>query len=99
MPTFEFVASDVTGKPKGKDVSVVRRRCMTGVNKKPNSRRSLREAKRRREEALVKEVLTAVPPPLSSDLNVLVLADKIGPGSRRILYNSRFQVITIALPM
>jgi hypothetical protein len=44
---FAFVSIDGdTGKVKGEDRNVVRSRCMRGKNKREDSRRSLREARR-----------------------------------------------------
>ncbi|PVI06795.1 hypothetical protein DM02DRAFT_609587 [Periconia macrospinosa] len=86
MPAFEFITSDSTGKPTATDLRRVRSRCMRGVHKKPNSRRSVREAKQQQEQARIVRLSNSIPSPLCTDLSTITFADTIGPDSRRLIH-------------
>lgn len=86
MPTtFEFIAADGNGRLKPADRTRVKSHCSQGRNKRVDSRRSKREARKETTKArgLLKGL--GVPPPPPTNVAVL-LPNNIGRQSRETLH-------------
>ncbi|KAF2868652.1 hypothetical protein BDV95DRAFT_609565 [Massariosphaeria phaeospora] len=74
---FDFVSLDAQGKTQAGDRSFIRKRCMQGKNKREDSRRTLREAKRD---------AAKLPPAPPHDLALVPFAAEINGDSREMLF-------------
>jgi len=85
---FEFVTMDPAGRALPADRARIRSRAALEKNKRPDSRRSRREARRlalQQKEAVARASLPLPPP---HDLRLVPFAEKIGGESQELLYKS-----------
>ena len=85
---FEFVTMDPAGRALPADRTRIRSRAALEKNKRQDSRRSRREAKRlalSQKEAIAH---SSLPPPPPHDLQLVPFAERIGGESKELLYKS-----------
>lgn len=89
MSGLEIIFADPTGRANEADRTRIRSRVMRGKNKREDSRRSLREARRSAVGDVRVVAATHVPPPLSGDLALVQLAEDIDSRSQEMLFKSK----------
>lgn len=94
---FEFVTVDSSGHARQADRLRIRSKAALDKNKRANSRRSRREAKRLallEKEAAACASLSAPPP---HDFRLVSFAEKIGTESQELLYKSAHSPLQIQI--